>query len=279
MEITTIFDDDSRTNPPYDHIESVQMFCTTNIITDLDLMVNLSPIHNSTNQLMDDTQKNDKKKLQLKIKSSIQQHPKKVQLKIKSSTQVPDGVQKLSIKTEPKIKNESIKIQPYKCIKLPLKTILQKQSNDPDKRVMILINDSSVQKQIQTQIRVIDNSTILQKINEAVMRTNRIIIKTYLLLRLWILYKYHQQPDTLIMNKIVIKMAMQVICSTKDGARKTKEKKYQVPSDQQKKQFKDQCYRELQELNPFPPENAEHLSHILKVYQYHFENSIFRVTD
>ena len=156
------------------------------------------------------------------------------------------------------MKEKPIKIQPYKSIKLPLKKILQKQPDNLDQRVMIPIKESTI------QIRIVGNMTIPQKINETVIRTNKIIIKTYLLLRSWILYQHQQQAETLMMNKSIIKLAIQVICSPKNTTRRTKENKHQVPSDQQKKQFKDQCYQELQELNPFQPENAEHLSHILE---------------
>jgi len=208
----------------------------------------------------------------------------KPRIKLKSQN-ITDNKQKIMVKIKPKEQQQNVeksvtspKIQAYKCVKLPLKKILHKQSNDPDKRVEILIEKTSIHKQsddpdkrevipiekTSMQIQAIDNLIILQKINETVIRTNKIIIKTYLLLRLWILYKYQQQPDTLAMNKNIIKLAIQVICSQKDATRKTKVKKCQVPSDEQKKQFKDQCYQELQQLNPFTPENAKHLSHILE---------------
>ena len=138
MKITTIFDEDedydSGTDPPSCYTENVQMIHTKNIITDVDLMINLSSIHDSTDPFMDFTQKNDQKKINLKIKSSIQ-HPKKIQLKIKSSTQVPYDTQKLSIKIKPNNVPQTFPRNPpdqeshiFRTIKCPLKKVLQHYS-------------------------------------------------------------------------------------------------------------------------------------------------------
>ena len=55
----------------------------------------------------------------------------------------------------------------YKCLKIPIKNILKNQ----------------------------DNTKILSTLENAVLRTNKIVIKTYLLLRLWILEKYHSNIE------------------------------------------------------------------------------------
>ena len=199
--------------------------------------------HIITTSKIEETSPN--KKFKLKVKTTEQQNIERCDHD--------DSHSKINSETS----ERKIKIQTYKCVKLPLTKILQNQPDESDKKMMIPLKESSI------QIRVIDNATILQKINETAIRTNKIIIKTYLLLRAWILYKYQQHPDTLMIDRNIIKIAIQVICSPKDATRKTKEKSHQVASDQQKKQFKDQCYQELQHLNPYPPENSEHLSHIL----------------
>ncbi len=50
-------------------------------------------------------------------------------------------------------------------------------------------------KCIKTTLTSICSSEFIENIQDSVIRTNRIIIKTYLLLRLWILSKYHSNQQ------------------------------------------------------------------------------------
>ena len=74
----------------------------------------------------------------------------------------------------------------YKCLKIPIKNILKNQ----------------------------DNTKILSTLENAVLRTNKIVIKTYLLLRLWILEKYHSNIEIPEISEDTIKFAMKA-CSNK----------------------------------------------------------------
>jgi len=81
---------------------------------------------------------------------------------------------------------------PYKCIKVPIKNIFKKQE---------------------------DNSKILNILEDAVLRTNKIIIKTYLLLRLWSLEKYHASIEIPEITEDTIKFAMKAISTKQKDAR------------------------------------------------------------
>ena len=63
------------------------------------------------------------------------------------------------------------------------------------------------------------NQDILKTIDNAVIRTNKIIIKSYMLLRLYILKKYESNIDIPIINKDVIKMSFNAIVDKKQGKR------------------------------------------------------------
>ena len=144
----------------------------------------------------------------------------------------------------------------YKCVKLPLRKIIQ------DQQVINQLYNEENQCHIIIENMGLDR--LMGVINDAVIRTNKIIVKTNLLLRSWVLSKYPDIPEITIN---LIKMAVQVICSPKDAPRPTKTKKYDNPSGRQKAQDRDRSYRELQSLNPFPMENNQYLSGILE-YQY-----------
>ena len=64
----------------------------------------------------------------------------------------------------------------YRCLKLPISSILYK--------------DKEVKENMET----------LQK---AIIRTNAITTKTYFLLRLWVLHKYHSNQEYLKLQKIL----------------------------------------------------------------------------
>ena len=77
----------------------------------------------------------------------------------------------------------------YSCIKLPLHKIIRNENYD-------------------------STFTI---INDAVMRTNYIIYKTYLLLRLWILQKYHKNENIPFITESTIKMCMKSLVKESAG--------------------------------------------------------------
>lgn len=77
----------------------------------------------------------------------------------------------------------------YKCIKVPIIDILRKDVNNNNSNIMLLLDNT-------------------------VIKTNKIIIKTYQLLRLWLLEKYHNNLDIPIITEDIIKLAMKSI-STK----------------------------------------------------------------
>jgi len=104
---------------------------------------------------------------------------------------------------------------------------------------------------------------IIGIINDAVIRTHKIVTKTYLLLRYWVLFKYSHGSEIPKITTDLIKVAIQVICSPKDAQRKTKNKEKDNPAGLQKKKNKDQWYDELKKLNPFEMENNQYLSSIL----------------
>ena len=115
----------------------------------------------------------------------------------------------------------------YRCIKVRLKTILCK-----------------------------DDLVIEDLLQDAVERTNRITIKTYMLLRCWILKKYHNDTKIPTITEDTIRMAMKSIvkpsCGPKTGVDNTK------------------LFLEFQELNIFPREELEdgkNLSQVLSYYR------------
>jgi len=56
-----------------------------------------------------------------------------------------------------------------------------------------------------------------KKILDCVVRTNKITIKTYQLLRLWILDKYHKKEDIPTITENIIKMAQKSILEKSSG--------------------------------------------------------------
>jgi hypothetical protein len=62
---------------------------------------------------------------------------------------------------------------------------------------------------------VYNNKDVLYVINDAVKRVNKIIIKTYMLLRLWILDKYHKKQDIPKLNDKIIRIAFNTFINSK----------------------------------------------------------------
>ena len=104
----------------------------------------------------------------------------------------------------------------YKCIKLPLKHIF------------------------------INNDTNILIIEDAVNRTNQIVIKAYQLIKLWILTKYNKGNIPSI-TKETFNFAFRAIMKNS-------------------KKCEDPIYDDLKSLFVFEQENGENLSHLL--YQY-----------
>ena len=107
----------------------------------------------------------------------------------------------------------------YRCIKLPLKSI-------------------------------VDNDLSINTIFEHVMRTHRITIKTYQLLKLWIIEKYNQTNDIPEITLDTIKMAQKTLLIPSSGP-KPKGNNLQIFNE-----FK-QCYQ-------FQTEDGCHLSQVLQ---------------
>lgn len=83
----------------------------------------------------------------------------------------------------------------YKCIKMKLLKIL---------------NSTNTYK----------NQNVLETINNAVIRTNKIVIKAYMLLRLWILKKYESDNDNVpILNTNTIRLAFISVMKKGQGKR------------------------------------------------------------
>lgn len=106
----------------------------------------------------------------------------------------------------------------YRCIKLPLKNII----NDKDK---------------------------IDDIFDCVIRANNITIKTYQLLRLWILYKYRKNENIPKITEDMIKMAQKSLLKKSAG--------------QKPKGNNLLLLNELKNVYPFELENGLHLSQVL----------------
>ena len=117
----------------------------------------------------------------------------------------------------------------YRCLKLPLQNILHKDANK--------------------QEDVKHNMNILQN---AVYRTNAITTKTYFLLRLWVLHKYHNNQEIPEITEDTIAMCMKSIL---------------LPSSGQKPKGNNAVLlKEFQQLHTFELEDGSNLSAILDYY-------------
>ena len=114
----------------------------------------------------------------------------------------------------------------YKCIKLPLHSILHK---DDDNRI-----------------------NIFNRIQDAVYRTNYITTKTNLLLRLWCLEKYHNGIEIPTIDENTISMCMKSLLLPSKGPK---------PKNNNLKSF-----NEFKALHYFELENGKNLSSILNYY-------------
>ena len=97
--------------------------------------------------------------------------------------------------------------------------------------------------------KIIIDETKKNKIFDCVVRTNKITIKTYQLLRLWILYKYHKKEEIPIITENTIKMAQKSILEKSAGPK---------PKGNNLALF-----NEFKEFHSFTLENGVNLSQIL----------------
>jgi len=114
----------------------------------------------------------------------------------------------------------------YKCIKLPITSILYKNE---------------------------ESQNIFNTIQDAVYRTNYITTKTSLLLRLWCLNKYHNGINFPLITETTIKMCMKSILKPSKGGRKPKEENVLL-------------LNEFKQLHNFTLEDGVNLSAILNYY-------------
>ena len=65
--------------------------------------------------------------------------------------------------------------------------------------------------------QILKNTTDINKLNNIIIRTNKLIIHTYQFLRLWILNKYHKRQNVPKITKDIIKMAFKVLTTKSQG--------------------------------------------------------------
>ena len=117
----------------------------------------------------------------------------------------------------------------YRCLKLPVTSILFQNKE----------NETQVNEQIDT-------------LENAIIRTNAITSKTYFLLRLWILHKYHNNQVIPDITEDTISMCMKSVL---------------IPSSGQKPKGNNLVlFQEFQQLNDFKLEDGCNLSSILDYY-------------
>ena len=118
----------------------------------------------------------------------------------------------------------------YRCLKLPITSIL--------------INDTEKNKIIKENMDILEN---------AIIRTNSITTKTYFLLRLWILHKYHNNLEIPVISEDTISICMKSIM---------------LPSSGQKPKGNNAILLdEFKNLHNFTLENGNNLSSILDYYK------------
>ena len=118
----------------------------------------------------------------------------------------------------------------YRCLKLPITSIL--------------INDTEKNKDIKENMDILEN---------ALIRTNSITTKTYFLLRLWILHKYHSNLEIPEISEDTISICMKSIM---------------LPSSGQKPKGNNAILLdEFKNLHNFTLENGNNLSSILDYYK------------
>ena len=141
------------------------------------------------------------------------------------------------------------KIDEYHCIKLPLTHILHKVTKTKTITLTLKHKDSS-ETEHNIVIGNLSSDIILHRINDAVIRTNNIMIKSYMLLRYWVLKHYHQDQTIPLITKKIIAAVFKAICSSKGdytGIRK---------------ESTISLIKEFHDINPYDVEDDSHLSGI-----------------
>ena len=114
----------------------------------------------------------------------------------------------------------------YQCLKVPIQKIL-KSDRDTDTKTLAIIND-------------------------AVLRTNYITTKSYFLLRLWVLEKYHSNQGIPLITEDTIKMSMKSLVKASAGPKAKRNNLLLL--------------QEFQKLHTFSLEDGKNLSAILDYY-------------
>ena len=125
-----------------------------------------------------------------------------------------------------KKKKQNEDIEKYRCLKVPISAILHKDNDVAEK-----------------------NITILQ---DAILRANKITSKSYMLLRLWVLNKYHNNIDIPEITTDTISMAIKSVIKPSSG-----------PKPKGNNQL---LLQEFQTLYDFSLEDGKNLSAILDYY-------------
>ena len=110
----------------------------------------------------------------------------------------------------------------------------------------------------------INRDQIIEEINHAVIRTNRIVTKGYMLMRYWIITQYGQENDIPIIDTDLIDVVFQAICTPKTQPRQVKQRSDETIKEKKKRELKQEIYDQLQFLNPFETEDDQNLSGILQ---------------
>ena len=125
----------------------------------------------------------------------------------------------------------------YKCIKVPIIKILNEKS--------------------------LSNNEVLDTINNAVLRTNKITTKAYFLLRLWVLNKYHTNQEIPVITADTISMCIKSLLLPSRGPKATKNNLLLFNE-----------FNEFKEVSSLSLEDGSHLSAILDYYSVTMLTSI-----
>ena len=120
----------------------------------------------------------------------------------------------------------------------------------PDKYKCLKVNINSI----------IKNNDTINTIEDAVIRTNFITTKSYLLLRLWILKKYHSNLEIPAITDDVIRMSFKSLIVKSSGPKSKGNNKLLL--------------EEFESLHSFELENGKNLSAILSYYSITMLTSI-----
>ena len=137
------------------------------------------------------------------------------------------------------------KVEDYHCIKLTIEKILHET---PKTKTITIVTEDNIEYNIT--IGNLSKQEIIHRVNDAVVRTNQIMKKTYLILRYWVLLKYHQYESVPIITEDVIFAAIKSICITKGEFG-------QIRKDETKL-----LISEFHQISPFELEDDSYLSGI-----------------